>query len=165
MSCFVGETGVMTNRGVQPIADLAGGIHELLAADGKWIKVPIRSFGQRNLMRVRLSRNGVEKVIHSAPGHRWLLRTHSSGGVQYWGKRPDEVTTIDLVRGDRLAWSFPMRPDGMVPDRMGAASGFVSAMDRFLPETGLRRTSAETRTRHCSISSKGLGVRSARMAR
>ncbi|WTY93059.1 RtcB family protein [Sphaerisporangium sp. NBC_01403] len=125
ISCFAGETGVVTSFGVRPIAELAGGIHELLTTEGEWVKAPIRSFGRQRLMRVRLSRNKVEKVIYATPEHRWLLRTHSSGGTRYWGKRPAEVTTAELKPGDRLAWSFPLRPEGIVVDHEGAARGFV----------------------------------------
>ncbi|MEV7970689.1 RtcB family protein [Sphaerisporangium sp. NPDC088356] len=125
INCFAGETGVMTSSGVRSIADLAGGVHELLTTDGKWVKAPVLSFGRQCLMRVRLSRNGVEKVIHATPGHRWLLRTHSSGGVRYWGKRPAELTTVELKPGDRLAWVFAKRPEDMIVDREAAARGFV----------------------------------------
>ncbi|WP_433434335.1 RtcB family protein [Nonomuraea sp. CA-141351] len=125
INCFAGETRVMTSGGVRPIAELAGGVHELLSTDGEWVKAPVRSFGRQKLMRVRLSRNGVEKVIYATPEHRWLLRTHSGGGTRYWGKRPAEVTTAQLKPGDRLAWTFAKRPDGMGVDKRGAARGFV----------------------------------------
>ncbi|WP_248961536.1 RtcB family protein [Sphaerisporangium perillae] len=125
INCFSGETGVLTSSGVRPIAELAGGIHELLTTDGEWVKAPVQSFGRQPVMRVRLSRNGVKKDIYATPEHRWLLRTHSSGGTRYWGKRPTEVTTAELKPGDRLAWTFPKRPDGMVVDKEGAARGFV----------------------------------------
>ncbi|MFI9845635.1 RtcB family protein [Nonomuraea sp. NPDC051941] len=125
INCFAGETGVMTSGGVRPIAELSGGVHELLSTDGEWVKAPVRSFGHQKLMRVRLSRNGVEKVVYATPEHRWLLRTHSSGGTRYWGKRPAEMTTAQLKGGDRLAWTFAKRPAGMGVDRTGAARGFV----------------------------------------
>lgn len=125
INCFAGETGVMTSSGVRPIAELSGGVHELLTTEGEWVKAPVRSFGHQRLMRIRLSRNGVEKVIHATPDHRWLLRTHSSGGTRYWGKRPAEVTTAELKQGDRLAWTFTRKPDGTVVDKEGAARGFV----------------------------------------
>ncbi|MEV5412126.1 RtcB family protein [Thermopolyspora sp. NPDC052614] len=125
INCFAGETGVMTSSGTLAIAELAGGVHELLTTGGEWVKAPVRSFGRQRLMRVRLSRNGVEKVIYATPGHRWLLRTHSSGGTRYWGKRPAEATTAELRPGDRLAWVFSKRPENMTVDRIGAARGFV----------------------------------------
>ncbi|MGI5487904.1 RtcB family protein [Microtetraspora malaysiensis] len=125
INCFAGETGVMTSSGVRPIAELSGGVHELLTTDGEWVKAPVRSFGKQLLMRVHLSRNGVEKIIYATPGHRWLLRTHSSGGTRYWGKRPAETTTAGLRKGDRLAYTFPRKPGGRVVDKEGAARGFV----------------------------------------
>jgi hypothetical protein len=125
INCFSGDTNVVTATGVFPISELAGGFHELLTSDGTWVKAPVRSFGRQRLMRVRLSRNGVEKTIHATAGHRWFLRTHSSGGVRYWGAPPSEVTTRQLRPGHRLAWCFPQRPVDRHVDLVAAARGFV----------------------------------------
>ncbi|WP_197094117.1 RtcB family protein [Nonomuraea sp. SBT364] len=125
INCLAGETAVMTSTGIRPISELAGGEHELLTTDGLWVKAPVRSFGRQRLLRVRLSRNGVEKTVYATADHRWLLRTHSSGGTRYWGKRPAEATTAELRQGDRLAWTYSRRPQGMTVDDEGAARGFV----------------------------------------
>ncbi len=125
VNCFAGETRVITARGTYRISDLVGGSHELLITDGRWAKVPIRSFGRQRLMRVRLSRSGVKKVLYATAGHRWLLRTHTSGGGRYWGGRPAEAVTSDLRPGDRLSWTYPMRPADRSIDRECIARGFV----------------------------------------
>jgi len=125
INCLAGETPVITSAGTVPIRDLAGGVHELLTTGGKWVKAPVRSFGEQALMRITLSRNGVSKVVHATAGHRWFLRTHSSGGVRYWGKRPGEATTVQLKPGDRLAWAFAERPAGRDVNEEAVARGFV----------------------------------------
>jgi RNA-splicing ligase RtcB len=125
INCFAGETEVITAAGTAPIADLAGGMHELLTTDGRWVKAPVRSFGRQRLWRIRVSRNGVEKSIYATAEHRWFLRTHSSGGTRYWGRPPAEALTRDLKPGQRLAYCFPQRPEGRSVDPRGAARGFV----------------------------------------
>lgn len=125
INCFAGETRVITSSGTLPISDLAGGVHELLTTDGHWVKAPVRSFGRQPLMRVLLSRSGVQKEIFATAEHGWFLRTHSGGEVRYWGNRPAEATTAELLPGDRLAWSFSRRPEGRAVDYLGAARGFV----------------------------------------
>jgi RNA-splicing ligase RtcB len=116
IQCFAGETEVMTRMGSRPIESLAGGVHELLTADGVWTKAPVRSFGRQEVSEVILSRSGVIKHIRATAEHKWLLRTRR--GLEY------EATTDQLRAGDRLQFSFPPRPQ-MTVDRSSAARGFV----------------------------------------
>ena len=108
--CLAGETRVLTRQGVFPIKELAGGIHELLTAGGKWVKAPIQSYGKQLLMKVVLTRNGIRKVVHATPDHRWYVAS---------GRRLDqikEVLTKDLrtnytsTQGHFLISSFPTSP-------------------------------------------------------
>jgi RNA-splicing ligase RtcB len=117
INCFAGDTEVLTSSGVETIAALAGGVHELLTTDGVWVKAPVRSFGEQPLRRVTLSRSGVTKVIHATPGHRWLLRTRRGAIV--------EATTDQLAPGDRMAFAFTPAPPGREVDPLAAARGFV----------------------------------------
>jgi tRNA-splicing ligase RtcB len=55
ITCFAGETEVITRSGTRPIETLAGGNHELLTADGEWVKAPVRSFGRQEVSEVLLS--------------------------------------------------------------------------------------------------------------
>jgi hypothetical protein len=122
--CFAGETMVLTRQGVFPIRDLAGGMHEVLTEGGQWVNAPVRSFGKQPLMKVTLSRNGVRKVIHATPGHRWILRAFGSTGNAYIRRRT-EARTCELLPGDRLACCFPERPRERVPDADAVARGFL----------------------------------------
>ncbi len=117
VNCFAGETPVITRTGTRPIEALAGGEHELLTADGAWVKAPVRSFGRQEVSEVVLSRSGVTKTIRATAGHRWLLRSRRGHG--------HEATTDALRPGDRLQYSFPRRPEGLAVDRLSAARGFV----------------------------------------
>lgn len=108
INCFAGETPVITRTGTRPIEALSGGVHELLTADGEWVKAPVKSFGRREVSEIVLGRSGVVKTIRATAGHRWLLR--SRRGHQY------EATTAELEPGDGLQYSFPNRPDGVYGD-------------------------------------------------
>ena len=116
VNCFAGETEVMTRVGSRPIEALTDGAHELLTADGAWVKAPVRSFGRQEVSDVTLSRSGVIKHVRATAGHKWLLRTRR--GLGY------EATTDQLRAGDRLQFSFPPRLQ-MAPDRLSVARGFV----------------------------------------
>jgi RNA-splicing ligase RtcB len=117
VNCFAGETLVITRSGDRPIEALADGTHELLTADGRWVKAPVKCFGRQEVSEIVLSRSGVTKTIRATAGHRWLLR--SRRGHEF------EATTAELRAGDRLQFSFPRRPDGLSVDRTAAARGFV----------------------------------------
>lgn len=117
VNCFAGETQVITRTGTRPIEALTGGVHELLTADGEWVKAPVRWFGRQQVHEVLLSRSGVTKTIRATADHRWLLR--SRRGHEY------EATTAELKPGERLQFTFPRRPDGLAVDREAAARGFV----------------------------------------
>lgn len=97
--CLAGETRVLTWDGVREIRDLAGGTHRILTEQGRWVDAPFRSFGVQPLMRVTLTRNRQEKVLHATPEHRWFVR--GSRGTR------SERTTEHLRPGDPLSWSFP----------------------------------------------------------
>lgn len=117
VNCFAGETEVMTRVGLRPIEVLAGGTHELLTANGAWVKAPVRSFGRQEVSEVILSRSGVIKHVRATAEHRWLLR--SRRGLEY------EAITDQLRVGERLQFSFPPRPVQRAVDRLAVARGFV----------------------------------------
>src|SRR5437868_14216921 len=89
--CLAGETGVLTWHGIRPIKELAGGTHRILTERGRWVDAPFVSFGEQQLMKVTLGRNGQTKVIHATPEHRWLVRGR--------GPHRFERTTAELRPG------------------------------------------------------------------
>jgi RNA-splicing ligase RtcB len=117
VNCFAGETQVITRYGTRPIEALAGSTHELLTADGRWVKAPVRSFGRQEVTEVVLSRSGVIKTIRATADHRWLLR--SRRGHEY------EATTAELSSGDRLQFVFPRKPEDRAVEAESVARGFV----------------------------------------
>ncbi len=118
ISCFAAETLVMTDSGSRPIQELAGGVHTLLTAGGRWVKAPVQSFGHQRLFEVTVGRYGEERVIRATAEHRWLLRPKVAHNRA-------EAPTVGLRVGDRLAYTFPMRPARLKVHRRGVARGFV----------------------------------------
>jgi ATP-dependent DNA helicase DinG len=120
--CLAAETRVITSAGVREIAALAGSFHELLGGDGRWVKAEVRSFGVQRLMRLTLTRNGVEKVIHATGDHRWFVRPGRDGRGRV------ERTTSSLRPGQKLQSVFP-RPiaSQLRPSPDGIAQGVVAA--------------------------------------
>lgn len=116
INCFAGETMVMTRSGNKRISELSGGEHDLLTEGGKWVKAPVKSFGQQNLMEITLSRSGVIKKIRATAGHRWLL--HNVQRLQ------SEVTTAELKKGNRLRSAFPCAMQVPI-EKYAVARGFV----------------------------------------
>ena len=73
-NCFRGDTEIITRDGVKAIGQLVGTTQELLTTGGKWVKAPIKSFGQQELYKLTLERAGVEKVVYTTADHRWFAR-------------------------------------------------------------------------------------------
>jgi DNA primase len=118
--CLAGETGVLTQDGVVPIAGLAGRTVGVLDGDGRWVEAPFRSYGVQRLMRLTLTRNGRTKVLHATDEHRWFVLA----GPRRQDRR--ETVTRDLLPGDRLASSFagarPVPPTGALTSPGGPGS-------------------------------------------
>jgi DNA primase len=119
--CLAGETRVLTWTGVQPIRDLAGGVHRILGRDGNWVDAPFHSFGVQPLMRIVLGRNGQVKELFATAEHRWFVRDGRGN------RRPArEVVTRDLRPGHSLAWKFPgTRVQMTTPSPFGIAHGIT----------------------------------------
>ncbi|MFG1943764.1 DNA primase [Nonomuraea sp. NPDC048826] len=132
--CLAAETRVVTWEGVRPIADLAGGVHRILAYDGTWVDAPFMSFGVQPLMKIVMSRNGQKKEIFATPEHRWFVRS---------GRKQDkraEVITKDLKPRHRLVTVFPgSRVKRSTPSPFGVAHG-ITFGDGTRAGTGSRAT-------------------------
>ena len=98
--CLAGETGVLTEDGVVPIAELAGRTVRVLNGDGGWVEAPFRAYGVQRLMRVVATRNGREKELFATDEHRWFV---PSGRLRQDRR---EKLTKDLRPGDQLSPSL-----------------------------------------------------------
>jgi len=118
--CLAGETRVLTSEGARPIAELAGGVHMVLAANGRWVEAPFRSYGVQPLLRITVTRNRQVKELHATEGHRWFLLSGKDR------RKRREVLTTDLKAGDRLVPKFPgTRIARTTPSPFGIAHGFT----------------------------------------
>ncbi|GAB3314261.1 hypothetical protein GCM10027451_29020 [Geodermatophilus aquaeductus] len=133
--CLAGETGVLTEDGVVPIAELAGRTVRVLDGAGRWVEAPFRSYGVQRLMRLTLTRDGRTKVLHATDEHRWFVRS----GPRRQDRR--ETVTRDLLPGDRLA--SPSGGARSVPPPAALASSGGPVSTRRAVATLLGRKAAE----------------------
>lgn len=93
--CLAGDTPVLTRSGFRPIAELSGGVHELLTEGGSWVKAPVECYGEDEMWEVVAERHGVRRVFRANAPHRWPVRR-----VAGYRRRPTEMApTHDLGRG------------------------------------------------------------------
>lgn len=98
-NCFSGETRIVTRYGTRTLAELLGKRAILMTSHGRWAEAEIRSFGVQDLLKVTLSRAGVEKEVFATSGHSWRVAKADAKGRPV-GKV--EVVTECLSPGDRL---------------------------------------------------------------
>lgn len=112
--CLTGDTLVLTPDGRKRIDSLASiGNACVLDGNGEWQDVPVRSFGNREVWDVVLSRNGVKRTVAATAKHRWITR---------YGER----VTENLIPGMRIPSVFrsPVTPDYVVREAIQAGFTF-----------------------------------------
>lgn len=121
-NCLAGETEVLTQQGVRPIRELAGGSHTILTRRNKvgisaaWVSAEFRSFGVQPLMRITFQRGKARKEVYATPGHGWLIET---------GARVERIETVHLVKGMRpqTARAHSYLNTGINPSPVGIQHG------------------------------------------
>ncbi|TFH25821.1 hypothetical protein E4G67_00425 [Candidatus Bathyarchaeota archaeon] len=129
-NCLAGDTEIITSQGIMRIDDAFdtqrhqdGGEYKLLTRGGKWIDAPIKCYGQQELYRITLTRQGVKKIIHATSDHRWFTKDRRQG---YRSSGWSEFTTEELRPGiHRLQYSFGQGIKNTTPSPFGVAHGFV----------------------------------------
>lgn len=71
--CASAETEIVTRRGIVKIGDVAGQDVEIKDGNGRWVKVPIKSYGLKPLTKVTWKSRKAAKVTETSPGHEWIL--------------------------------------------------------------------------------------------
>lgn len=101
--CLGGETQVLTRNGVRKIADLAGGVHELLDGTGHWVSAPVKCYGEARLRTITLAGDGGTQIsVRATDDHRWFVKTGGRDSSTFV-----ERTTAELLPGDRLVRVHP----------------------------------------------------------
>ena len=72
-SCFAGDTEVITAQGLRRIEDLAGESHRILTTGGRWVDAPFKDFGEAEVLRVTVQRNGRQREFLATADHRWFI--------------------------------------------------------------------------------------------
>jgi hypothetical protein len=129
--CLGGETEVVTRQGLRPIAELAAaGSAELLVPSldskgykgrGMFREVPVRQFGEQELLEITLKRSRRVKTIRATAEHRWLVMTERPGKPG----RQEIKNTSSLAPGDRLKQLRRARISTTPMMDFAVAQGFV----------------------------------------
>lgn len=80
LSCFAGETEVITRDGTTTIGELSGRTVPLLTTGGRWVDAPVRSFGRQKLLALTVQRNRRTKTIYTTRDHRWFVDREEGPG-------------------------------------------------------------------------------------
>lgn len=115
-NCLAYETKVVTNEGIQQIGDLAGETAIIMDGNGSWVEAEISSFGEQELRKVTMRRNGVEKVVYATPDHRWFTYGKSS---------KEEWTTDTLPVGKNMVAIYGHGVYSVRPSAFGISHGIV----------------------------------------
>ena len=118
-NCFSGETEIVTRDGTKSLVDLVGTEPTIMTSRGEWVKAEVHSFGVQPLLKVRLRRQGKDKIIYATAGHSWRVARDWNATVDRPANK-QEVVTADLCEGMRLWDVFghgisrtPVSPQGV----------------------------------------------------
>ena len=72
--CFTKEVKVITKEGVFPIGSLIGERVSIVNGQSKWEEVEFKSYGNKKIWNLELTRNGIKKTIRTTSHHRWYKK-------------------------------------------------------------------------------------------
>lgn len=123
-NCFAPETEVITSLGVKTLGELDGREATLLTREGAWVKAPIRCFGEQQLYKITLKRQGVLKTIHATKNHKWFAR---DARERYRGRGYQEFETHELrPNKHHLQATYGQSYKNLItPSPFGIAHGFT----------------------------------------
>lgn len=123
-NCFAPETEVITSLGVKTLGELEGQDPTLLTREGAWVKAPVRCFGEQQLYKITLKRQGVIKTIYATKDHKWFAR---DARKKYRGKGYQEFETQDLrPNKHHLQTTYGQSYKNLItPSPFGIAHGFT----------------------------------------
>jgi ribonucleotide reductase class II len=111
-NCLHGDTRVLTREGYKPISELASAQSpvEVVNANGDWVPVTFRSYGQQGVVKVTFSRKGgARKTVLATAEHQWVTPT-------------GRTATKYLAPGHRVQRVFAPKP---VIDMDGVRHGII----------------------------------------
>jgi intein/homing endonuclease len=123
-NCFAPETEIITSLGVKTLGELEGQEPTLLTREGAWVKAPVRCFGEQQLYKITLKRQGVIKTIYATKDHKWFAR---DARKKYRGKGYQEFETQDLrPNKHHLQTTYGQSYKNLItPSPFGVAHGFT----------------------------------------
>ena len=117
--CFRGDTRIITNKGIFPIASLVGQEVRIINRYGYWEDGMIHYFGKQPIRMLILERHAAQKIIYVTGNHHWFIRNQKSNRARYL-----EVTTDELKAGMKIPHIGGKLPSYIQPSPFGVAHGF-----------------------------------------
>jgi len=114
-NCFTGETQIITKDGIKRLDSLVNQSVDVLSY-GAWRNATVQSFGEQKVYRLSIHKGKTLKTIDVTGDHIWLVK--GKNGVF------DEVKTLDLQPGMKLADSVLKCYKAYKPSPFGVAHGF-----------------------------------------
>ncbi len=122
-NCFEGKTRIVTRNGTKTLKELVNQKTIVMSTEGQWKEAEIRSFGIQPLMKVTLTRAGIEKEIFATPNHSW--RIAKAEGPNGRSMQKCSVVTECLTPGDRIWSVFGYGLTRTTPSLAGIQHGLV----------------------------------------
>lgn len=115
-NCFTGDTKIFTNNGIREISSIEGLPDIKVFSYGTFRDAVVKSFGQQDVHILKIHKGKTEKEIKVTGDHVWLIE-NKNGCF-------DEVKTLDLIAGMKLANSTTKCYRQYKPSPFGVAHGF-----------------------------------------
>lgn len=122
-NCLAGDTGVLTQKGIVPIRDLAGKTVKVLTKGRSWVEVPFRTYGVQPVYDIVLKKNRRVKTIRATGDHRWFGYSAGRTSKRITFDKCDEMLTCQLQAGARLATLKPKYKS--IPGVAGIQHGII----------------------------------------
>lgn len=119
LTCFSGDTGVITDKGVFKMKDIENKSVKVINGDGNWSDVVFTNRGKQKLMKITMRRERELKEIFATPDHRWHITKgnyHKFVGV---------TTTDFLESGMEIKNVLAPKPNRNLDTRAGIVHGIV----------------------------------------
>lgn len=118
-NCFSGAEKFITSKGIKTFSETVGKTVKVMnpSNGSHWIDADVKSFGEQEIVELRLKKYNNEKIIKTTADHRWFKRVGRNN--------QKEILTQELKNGDRLISTYKTLQDNVRPSKFGIARGIV----------------------------------------
>ena len=115
--CFVGDTKILTDKGIYTLEELVGQDIRVLNKHHGWEDATVKYFGKSNVKELTLERYGITKTLKVTGNHRWFVKDKKN-------KKNIILTTDELQVGMKIPYNTSKDWAFVNPSPFGVAHGF-----------------------------------------